>query len=137
MAEMEGFEPPHVLRRLADFESAPFSRLGTSPKTGLLYQRKGKKSRVFPGRLLLFCQFQDPLHSGADGIVVLTAVGTEAIGAVLDAVFSVSKAAAALFSQGVKGAIAEDTAESIRICSRVAGEIFTFPILKKIVMTHN
>ena len=31
LAEMEGFEPPHVLRRLADFESAPFSRLGTSP----------------------------------------------------------------------------------------------------------
>ena len=31
LAEMEGFEPPHVLRRLADFESAPFSHLGTSP----------------------------------------------------------------------------------------------------------
>ncbi len=31
MAEMEGFEPPHALRRLADFESAPFSHLGTSP----------------------------------------------------------------------------------------------------------
>ncbi len=31
LAEMEGFEPPRVLRRLADFESAPFSRLGTSP----------------------------------------------------------------------------------------------------------
>ena len=31
LAEMEGFEPPHAFRRLADFESAPFSRLGTSP----------------------------------------------------------------------------------------------------------
>lgn len=31
MAEMEGFEPPRALRRLADFESAPFSHLGTSP----------------------------------------------------------------------------------------------------------
>ena len=31
LAEMEGFEPPHALRRLADFESAPFSHLGTSP----------------------------------------------------------------------------------------------------------
>jgi hypothetical protein len=77
------------------------------------------------------------MHSGADGIVVLPAVGTEAIGAVLDAVFSVSKAAAAVFPQGVKGAIAEDTAETLRISSLVAGEIFTFPILKKIVMTHN
>ena len=32
LAEMEGFEPPHALRRLADFESAPFSHLGTSPE---------------------------------------------------------------------------------------------------------
>ncbi len=31
LAEMEGFEPPHAFRRLADFESAPFSHLGTSP----------------------------------------------------------------------------------------------------------
>ncbi len=31
LAEMEGFEPPHALQRLADFESAPFSHLGTSP----------------------------------------------------------------------------------------------------------
>ena len=31
MAEMEGFEPPHGLRRLPDFESGPFSLLGTSP----------------------------------------------------------------------------------------------------------
>ena len=36
LAEMEGFEPPHALRRLADFESAPFSHLGTSPKTLVL-----------------------------------------------------------------------------------------------------
>ena len=36
LAEMEGFEPPHVLRRLADFESAPFSHLGTSPETLVL-----------------------------------------------------------------------------------------------------
>ena len=34
LAEMEGFEPPHALRRLADFESAPFSHLGTSPGPG-------------------------------------------------------------------------------------------------------
>ena len=36
LAEMEGFEPPHALRRLADFESAPFSHLGTSPFAPLL-----------------------------------------------------------------------------------------------------
>ena len=31
LAEMEGFEPPRTLRRLPDFESGPFSHLGTSP----------------------------------------------------------------------------------------------------------
>ena len=31
VAEMEGFEPPHAFRRLSDFESEPFSHLGTSP----------------------------------------------------------------------------------------------------------
>ena len=31
VAEMEGFEPPHTLRCLSDFESEPFSHLGTSP----------------------------------------------------------------------------------------------------------
>ena len=40
--EMEGFEPPHAFRRLADFESAPFSRLGTSPDTRTLYHGSGK-----------------------------------------------------------------------------------------------
>ncbi len=44
LAEMEGFEPPHAFRRLADFESAPFSRLGTSPWALPLYQQDRKKS---------------------------------------------------------------------------------------------
>ncbi len=47
LAEMEGFEPPHALRRLADFESAPFSHLGTSPKTLVLYQCLVEKSRFY------------------------------------------------------------------------------------------
>ena len=36
VAEMEGFEPPHALRRLADFESAPFGHLGTSPDRSII-----------------------------------------------------------------------------------------------------
>ena len=31
VAEMEGFEPPRRLPDLSDFESEPFSHLGTSP----------------------------------------------------------------------------------------------------------
>ena len=44
MAEMEGFEPPHALRRLADFESAPFSHLGTSPQRSY-YISEGLKNQ--------------------------------------------------------------------------------------------
>ena len=79
LAEMEGFEPPHVLRRLADFESAPFSRLGTSPKTRLLYQQKKEKSRIFQGHIFLFCQLHNRLHAGANGIVVFPQMWTQTI----------------------------------------------------------
>ena len=48
LAEMEGFEPPHAFRRLADFESAPFSRLGTSPYLPAHYiSRQGKNQGLF------------------------------------------------------------------------------------------
>ena len=46
MAEMEGFEPPHALRRLADFESAPFSHLGTSPSGPYYISPRGKNQVV-------------------------------------------------------------------------------------------
>ena len=49
LAEMEGFEPPHALRRLADFESAPFSHLGTSPcKSLLIISARLEKIKAFP-----------------------------------------------------------------------------------------
>ena len=48
LAEMEGFEPPHALRRLADFESAPFSHLGTSPyRQRRYYSSKRMKNQGF------------------------------------------------------------------------------------------
>ena len=46
LAEMEGFEPPHALRRLADFESAPFSHLGTSPLVDII-TAQNQKIKVF------------------------------------------------------------------------------------------
>ena len=129
MAEMEGFEPPHVLRRLADFESAPFSRLGTSPYGYVLYHLKGKKSR-------LFRKFQKLWHFFHDFLVILPAMGAETVGAVLDAVGQVAETAATLIPQGVQGAIAEQAVKILRVCPGMTGEIFTFPILKKIVMAH-
>ena len=75
LAEMEGFEPPHALRRLADFESAPFSHLGTSPySTALLYQPQVQKSRIFP---LVFCQIQHIFHSTHDAVIAFPAMGTQ------------------------------------------------------------
>ena len=137
MAEMEGFEPPHALRRLADFESAPFSHLGTSPKTWLLYQRYLKKSRLFLGVRLLFCQFQNHLHLSADGFILLPAMGPQTGAAILDSVFGILKLAAALIPQGIQWAIAKNTAEGFRICTFMAGKIFTLLMLKKIIMGHD
>ena len=137
MAEMEGFEPPHALRRLADFESAPFSHLGTSPKTWLLYQQKKEKSRFFLGAGLLFRQLQNQLHLTADGFVLFPAVGTQAATAILDAVLCILKFTAAFIPQGIQGAITENTAEGFGISTFMARKILALLVLKKIIMTHN
>ena len=139
LAEMEGFEPPHALRRLADFESAPFSHLGTSPCMiiGALYQLPSEKSRIFRLFRFLFCQFHYLVQCFGDCFVVLPAVGPQAVGAILDALFGVLEIAAAVFPQGVQGAITENAAETFRVGAGMAGEIFAFPVLKKVVMAHN
>ena len=53
---MEGFEPPHALRRLPDFESGPFSHLGTSPYLRFRAARAGRHP-------LLLCHILLPLAS--------------------------------------------------------------------------
>ena len=131
MAEMEGFEPPHALRRLADFESAPFSHLGTSPDTRTLYQREWKKSRLFPG---FFCQFQNRIHGFADIIIVFPPMGTQAGGAILITILRVPEITAAAISQAVKRTVAENTAEGLRIGTGMTRKILTLLMLKKIVI---
>ena len=54
MAEMEGFEPPHALRRLADFESAPFSHLGTSPADSGIIPVNPPKIKTYPAVFSFF-----------------------------------------------------------------------------------
>ena len=129
LAEMEGFEPPHVLRRLADFESAPFSRLGTSPYGYVLYHLRVKKSR-------LFRKFQNLWHFFHDFSIIFPAVGTETVGAVFDAIGQIAETAATAIPQSVQRTVTKQTVEGIRIRPRMTGEIFTFPVLKKIVMGH-
>ena len=137
LAEMEGFEPPHALRRLADFESAPFSHLGTSPKTWLLYQQHRKKSRFFRIRMALFYHFQNLCHTTADTFIVFPAMGPQAPGTIFDPIFCITEASAAFFSQAIQRTVAEQAAKSLRICPLMAREILTFPVLEKIIMRHN
>ncbi len=63
-------------------------------------------------------------------------MGPQAARAVLDAVFGVGEIAAAVFAQGVEGAVAEDAAEGFWVGVGVAGKVFTFPVLEEIVVWH-
>jgi hypothetical protein len=98
--------------------------------TMVLYQPIREKSR------LLFRHFKNAGHFFADGTIILPAVGFQALGAILDAIFRVCKAAAALVAQGVKGTIAEQAAEGFRVSAWMAGEIFAFLVLEKIIVGH-
>lgn len=64
-------------------------------------------------------------------------MGAEAGGAVFDTVLGVGEIAAAIFAQGVEGAVAEDAGEGIRVGVLVAGEILALPVLEKIIMCHS
>jgi hypothetical protein len=99
--------------------------------TMVLYQPIREKSR------LLFRHFKNAGHFFADGTIILPAVGLQALGAILDAIFRVCKAAAALVAQGVQGTIAEQAAEGFRVSAWMAGEIFAFLVLEKIIVGHS
>ena len=45
--------------------------------------------------------------------------------------------AAALVTEGIQRTVAEQTVEIFRIFNFVAGEILTFPVLKKLAAVHN
>ena len=128
MAEMEGFEPPHAFRRLADFESAPFSHLGTSPAfaTGTLYQPQQEKSRLF------FRHIHHKLQFFANIPVILTAMWAQATGTILDPILGISKASAAAIPKGIQRAVAKQTTELFRVRSGMARKIFAVLILNKI-----
>jgi len=64
-------------------------------------------------------------------------MGLQAAGAILDPLLRISKAAAAPVTQRIQRTIAEQTAEAITIRPLMAGKIFTFPILEKIIIRHS
>ena len=63
-------------------------------------------------------------------------MGPQTVGAVLDAVFRIKEAAATFVTQTVQRAIAEQTAESFRIRTGMAGKIFAVLMLEKIIIRH-
>ena len=89
-------------------------------------------------RISLFSlhQFQHFPHFFTNGAVILSSMGAQAGGAVLDSILGIPEAAAALIAQAVQGAIAKQAAEAFRVRTGMAGKILTFLFLKKIVICH-
>ena len=87
--------------------------------------------------ILLFCKLHYLGYFPGNITVALPFVGTQAIGAVLDAVFRIGEMTATLVPQGVQGAIAKQAAEALRVSTFVTGEIFAGFILKKIEICHS
>lgn len=87
-------------------------------------------------RTLPLCHFKDHGHFSQNQSIILSFMGNEAVTAIFDPSIRVFEIAAALIAQRIERTIAEQTAEAFRICTFVAGEIFTFLILIKIVMSH-
>lgn len=86
--------------------------------------------------ILSFSKFHNLPDPGTNILIVFPLMRPQATGAVLDAVLCVPEIPAALISQGIQRTEAEQTAKVLWVCSFVAGEIFAFPMLKKIVVCH-
>ena len=85
--------------------------------------------------VLLFFPYQldDLAHLFGDILIAFPFVGAQAGGAVLDTGFGIAEVAAAVFAQGVEGAVAEDAAKGLRVGVLMAGEVFTFFVLEEVV----
>ena len=81
-------------------------------------------------------QFHNFPHLSHDPIVVFCAVGFCAAGAVFDAVFCISKAAATLIPQGIQGAEAEQAVEVLFFPTLMTGELLAFSVLEEL-MVHD
>lgn len=75
-----------------------------------------------------FCEF---LIFSCNVPVIFTLMRHKTVCAVLISVFCVSKISSTVFSQRIKRAIAEKTVKFLRICTLMAGKIFTFFMAEK------
>ena len=85
---------------------------------------------------VLFYKSQNLIHLFADIPVVSPAMRPDATGAIFDPLFSITEIATAVFSQAIQRTIAENATEFFCCHAFVAGKIFAFFILKKIIMGH-
>ena len=83
------------------------------------------------GSVLLSCQIHQIAVALHDIAVIFRLVGQQALGAILDALGGIGKAAAALVAQSVQGAVAEQAVELAVVGYRMTGEELTFPMLEK------
>ena len=116
-----------------DFESAPFSHLGTSPYKPGYYNSRAEKNQ---GLSFLFCQFHNLAHMLHNGTVVFPLMGPQATGTILDPAFRISEIATTLIPQGIQGTVTKQTAEGLGVGTFMAGKILTLFMLKKIIIRH-
>ena len=114
---------------------ASSTSLSTAPYYELLYYNSNirKNQELY---LFLFGKLHDSRHLLHDLFIVFPSVREQAVGTVLNAAFRVGKVTAAAISQRIQRAPAKQTVKLLRIGLTVAGEVFTFLVLKKIVMGH-
>ena len=101
---------------------------GVSPNKHIIAGKR-KKSRLFGKRYNLF-------HFAHNTVIIFLSVGDKAVGAIFYAVIRICKIAAAVFTQSIKRAVAENTVKIFGIVYFVAGEVFTFFVLKKFIIIH-
>ena len=135
LAEQQGFEPWQHFHALRDFESRLFDQLEYCSVfwTCLLYQFADKKSRI----VFALCQVDHCAHFFHDTLEVFSSVGDQAIRAVLNSLFCISKIAATPVSQGIQRAITKQAAEAFCVLAFMAGKIFASGILKELVVCHS
>ena len=88
-----------------------------------------KKSR-------LFRKGDDFFHFLHHIIVIFPFVGYKATGAILNPTLGIAEISSAFVPQGIQGAIAKQAVKIFSFFAIMAGKIFTFPVLKKLIMLH-
>ena len=114
-------------RKRPHFDTSPYWQL-------LYYSSAACKNQGL--RPFLLGKLLDLVHLLQNLGVISPSVGNQAVRAVLNAVFRISKVAAAVLPQGIQGTVTEQTAKICRILSLMAWKVFTIPVLEEIIATH-